>query len=363
MVRAVFTRPSPAHRSSASSAAAPAVQTLLIPRPLWAMPPLHLRDQLGAPLIHAVGPAVVSVATARVPVLFTPSKLPLPPAQRLALQLLTSRTNVYALLPTRCTALRLRRAGIPFARYLTLPPTLRLPAPTFQPSAASAALRRRLGLSPADRVVLAAGDSHFHARHSLAVWALSILAIAPPSMTTVPWKLLLTGQGDHVAACRKIATGIGSAAAFIFAADRLGEAPAPRFADLLPVADYVLDTAARPVDTRPLYEALAAGVPVLSAGSLSAREVLPPGGLITPATPRVIARRLLDIDNSPDQRHALQAPQQQLAARLAAQDPLTPLRDLLATLPPLTTPNAPPHPSHNHPSHNPTPNSAPAVHA
>lgn len=155
-------------------------------------------------------------------------------------------------------------------------------------------LRRRLGFTDEDHVVLAPGESTRAAAHEDAVWAASIAHYLDPRYRTLLW-----GRGERAATAiargRAVADGMTAAAE-----PTLGTAV--EFETLLPAADAVLVTARGPVATLPIAVCMAAGLPIVTTVTYTVAELLEDrhSALMIPRhDPRLIARRLLDLRADP----------------------------------------------------------------
>jgi glycosyltransferase involved in cell wall biosynthesis len=151
-------------------------------------------------------------------------------------------------------------------------------------------LRRSLGFSDDDHVVLAAGESTRAAAHGDAVWTIAIAHYLDPR-----FKLLLWGRGEGAPTALARARKLAGEAAVAAAEPALGRV---EFDALLPAADAVLVTARGPVATLPIATCMAAGLPIVSTVTYTVAELLEDRhtALMVPRPePRLIARKLLDL--------------------------------------------------------------------
>lgn len=255
---------------------------LVVHRPLWDAMRLTSTGHHRALAVHAVGDGIAACLGCRSPVVFTPDG-PVSPGQHLALMAVarTAPTLIVAPSPlpmARVPAFWRRRVETHY-----IPPTYRLPCGRI---ARDARLRRRLGFSPEDRVVLAIGDSERPARHGVLLWASAILAMMDPR-----WRLLILGSGSDLPRLIRFARAAPRPRLLTLARRYR---PDLRFADLLPVADLAVDVAdPRQGTSHGLLECIAAELPVLT---VSASDEFPLA-LRLPAdiVPKSLARRLLDL--------------------------------------------------------------------
>ena len=155
-------------------------------------------------------------------------------------------------------------------------------------------LRRRLGFSDADHVLLAPGESTRAAAHEDAAWAASIVHYLDPR-----YKMLVWGRGERAGAVVRRASAI--AGDLLSAAEpTLGESV--EFESLLPAADAVLVAARGPVATLPIAVCMAAGLPIVSTVTYTVAELLEDrhtAVMVPRHEPRMMARRLLDLRADP----------------------------------------------------------------
>lgn len=150
-------------------------------------------------------------------------------------------------------------------------------------------LRRELGLSDEDYVVLAVGESTRPANHELAVWASGILNVLDRS-----YKLLAWGQGGQSGKLVRFARSLKQKEMIRLAEPTLGRKV--EFEELLPAADLLLATSCGAQPTLPLAMGMAAGLPIVSTVTYTNGELLEDhhNALMTPkATARMLAQRVM----------------------------------------------------------------------
>ncbi len=157
------------------------------------------------------------------------------------------------------------------------------------------ALRQALGLTDADYVLLAAGESTRTAAHAQAVWAGSILNVLDRK-----WKVLLWGRGVAADRAAKLGAELAQSDLVRVAEQRLGRAVG--FEELLPASDAVLVPSIGPVSTLPIAICMAAGLPIVATVTYTNAELLEDRhtALMCPKNkPRLLARRLLELRQDP----------------------------------------------------------------
>ncbi len=156
-------------------------------------------------------------------------------------------------------------------------------------------LRAQLGLSDADYVLFAPGESTRVAAHERAVWTCGILHILDPT-----YKVLIQGRGPRTAAAAHLAAKLKQSGMFAAAEPRLGRPVATE--DLLAAADACLLAPAGVVPTLPVVSAMAAGVPFVTPATYVMAELLEDRhtALMTPTdAPKQLARRVMDLRADP----------------------------------------------------------------
>jgi glycosyltransferase involved in cell wall biosynthesis len=157
-------------------------------------------------------------------------------------------------------------------------------------------LRAALGFAEKDFVLLAAGESTQAASHRDAMWATGILHVLDER-----YKLLLWGRGQEVGAVRTFNACQRLPGSLQVAEERL--ARKVEFEELLPATDMILVTARGPVPTLPIAMCMAAGLPIVSAVTYTASELLEDHhtALMTPkGSPRLLAQRVLELRENGD---------------------------------------------------------------
>jgi hypothetical protein len=163
-------------------------------------------------------------------------------------------------------------------------------------------VRRALGIGPENKVVLAVGDSTLAANHSLGLWATGILMFLDTT-----WRFVIRGTGSMAGSVEKFAATGGMGERCVVASEVRGRVPGHE--ELIAAADYALDTATGATDQVPLRMCLARGgqlgLPVLGTSGPAAREWMDEADLLPAgASPREIARRILDLEESAALREA-----------------------------------------------------------
>ncbi|MCC6422460.1 MAG: glycosyltransferase family 4 protein [Phycisphaerales bacterium] len=154
-----------------------------------------------------------------------------------------------------------------------------------------AGLRRELGFTDEDYVMLAVGESTPPANHELAVWASGILNVLDRS-----YKLLAWGRGGKSGKLARFARSLKQGEMIRLAERTLGRPM--DFEKLLPAADLLLYTARGAQPTLPLAMGMAAGLPIVSTVTYTSGELLEDhhNALMTPkATARMLAQRVMSL--------------------------------------------------------------------
>jgi len=156
-------------------------------------------------------------------------------------------------------------------------------------------LRRRLGYSDREKVLLFAGEATRAANPELAVWAAAILQKLEPS-----YRLLLWGRGLLAGRCENFGQQLNRFPVVTLAEQTLKKPM--HFEELLPAADLVLCTASDSAPTLPLLTCMAAGLPIVSTVTYTVSELLEDrhnAVMVPHPTPRLLARRALDVFEDP----------------------------------------------------------------
>jgi glycosyltransferase involved in cell wall biosynthesis len=244
-------------------------------------------------LIHAFGPCALTAAAfaSHRPIVFSPGAITRPGAVR---WLRAIRT--YRRVETVCATSTLRRIlvehGIPVANCHLIRPGVDF---SRVKKRRDPELRKALGFSDTDRVILAAGESTRPAAHSDAAWAVGILHVADPK-----YKILIWGRGPSAKQLETLGHRWPLPGLITLAEQRLGRKM--EFEDLLPAADVIMITARGPIATLPIAIAMAAGLPIVSTVTYTISELLEDHhtALMAPIhKPRLLARRVLDLEEEP----------------------------------------------------------------
>lgn len=214
--------------------------------------------------------------------------------------------------PPRQSILRNRNVALVRTSDPPLPrqcPQISPPLPTIENRRSE--VRRSLGISEDEFVLLAPGESDRAAAHERAVWAGSILHV-----TDERYRVLLWGRGPRL----RIATGLGEKLrqnGLVIVANEIRE-----FSELISAADAMLVTATAPAPTLPVAMAMAAGVPVIAAERPEFADFVVNGetALTAPScTPRLLAQRVLDLRADVDIRSYITAnAREKVQARFSA---------------------------------------------
>ena len=156
-------------------------------------------------------------------------------------------------------------------------------------------LRKSLGLSETDYVLITPGESTVQSGHDQAVWTCGILNVLDPAC-----KLLLWGRGlraQNVAALGDRLRQPG----MVKIAETATTGPIA-FEALLPAADACLVTTSGAAPTLPIATVMAAGVPIVSTVTYMVAELLQDRhtALMVPRrSPRALAQRVQDLRSDP----------------------------------------------------------------
>lgn len=190
------------------------------------------------------------------------------------------------------------RSDIPEGRCHLIHPGIDLDRISRQPDRE---LRRELGFTDDQIVLLAAGESTPAAGHELAVWATAILRVVQPAYRLVIW-----GRGPAVDKVERFIHGIGDPDGTLIAERRLRRPIA--FEELLAVGDIALVTARDAVNTLPIVAAMAAGLPIISTTTPPASELLEDQKtalMVAQPQARQIAQRVIDLRSNADMQQTL----------------------------------------------------------
>jgi len=157
------------------------------------------------------------------------------------------------------------------------------------------ALRQSLGFSESDVVIFCPGEATRSAAFDRSVWAGAIL-----HRLDEKYRLLITGQGPTASACLAFGRGLKVPMLVTNPQEKLGGKV--ELETLLSACDMVLTTPAGVCPTLPLLTCMAAGLPVVSTVTYTGSEILEDRHnalLVGKPTPRLIARRVLDVLEDP----------------------------------------------------------------
>ncbi len=244
-------------------------------------------------LIHAFGPSALTAAafaTSR-PILFSPQAVTGPSTVRWLRAICT-----YRRVETVCATSTQRRILVEHGIRVANSHLIR-PGVDFSrvKKRRDPELRKALGFSDDDRIVLAAGESTRPAAHVDAAWATGILHFIDPR-----YKLLVWGRGQNARQVVTLRERWQHPDLLVLAEQHLKRRL--EFEDLLPAADVILITARGPVATLPIAISMAAGLPIVSTVTYTIGELLEDHhtALLAPVhKPRLLARRMLDLEEEP----------------------------------------------------------------
>jgi glycosyltransferase involved in cell wall biosynthesis len=199
--------------------------------------------------------------------------------------------NSYRELEIICTSDTMRRdlvtRGLPVDRCPLIRPGVNLRS---VPTARDDSLRARLGLTPDQTALLAPLEMTYAGGHRLTTWAMSLLAVIQPQ-----YRLILPGRGP----LRKSVTHFGrlllNPNAVIDAAEAVPDVPMEL---LFSAADAVLLTPEAPVPPLIVAMSMASGRPIVATTTQQLCELLEDRHtalLVTKASPRLIAQRVMDL--------------------------------------------------------------------
>jgi glycosyltransferase involved in cell wall biosynthesis len=156
-------------------------------------------------------------------------------------------------------------------------------------------LRKKLGFSPEDYVVLPGGETTHRAFHLYAVQATTIL-----HWLDHRYKSLMWGRGALTDSRAKFGTKLNLKGYLNVAEQRVGRPMG--FEELLPAVDLVLFVSHYPVSTLPIATTMASGVPIVSVAQRPTCEILEDrhnAFLAKIAHPRLVSKRILDMRDDP----------------------------------------------------------------
>lgn len=254
------------------------------------------RSQPPFDVVHAWGARALTVAAfgSGARIVFSPAPETRAKVVRW-LRAVMSHRDVNVVAPSSTLRRRLVERGVPLERCHLVRPGVEFARVRRR---RDDALRAQLGLNATDHVFLACGESTRAAAHIDAVWATGILNVADERH-----KVLLWGQGEQTDALRRLAEHWGRPDMLRVAEPRLGRRRRRvEFEELLPATDTILVPARGAVATLPIAIAMASGLPIIAAATPTVSELLEDRhtALMTqPAKPRLLARRILDLQEDP----------------------------------------------------------------
>jgi glycosyltransferase involved in cell wall biosynthesis len=257
------------------------------------------RQRTSADLIHAWGETALSVAAIGCgqPIIYSPAEFP----RRRALQWLRSIMDfrdVQVVCPTDTMRRAFARHGVPIERCHLIRPGVDFSRINKR---RDPALRAALGFNEGDQVFLAVGESTRAADHPRAAWAAVVLHVLERQN-----RLLLWGRGPLAEKTARFVRRLEQPALCSIARERLGHAVT--FEHLLPAVDVALVTAAGAVATLPIAICMAAALPIVAVVNPTVSELLEDrhnAMLVGNASPKSIARRVLDLREDPSLQRAI----------------------------------------------------------
>ncbi|MBV8781496.1 MAG: glycosyltransferase [Phycisphaerae bacterium] len=252
----------------------------------WQRPEVHL--------IHAWGDTALKISAfaSSLPLVFSPTRHPDDRMIRW-LNAIRHHRSVDVAAPTETARRALVERGVPIERCHHVPAGVDFSR--IDPSGRSE-LRRRLGYSDENRVLLAVGESTRATDHERAAWATVILHVLERR-----YRLLIWGRGPMTESVRRFAGKLGDFDLLTIAMDHLGNDV--RFEQLTAAADIALVTNRDAAPTLPIAICMAAGLPIVSVTDSTICELLEDrhNALLCPSRrPRLIARRILDLEEDSD---------------------------------------------------------------
>ena len=249
-----------------------------------------------ADLVVAWGlPALTAVVMARRtrPTVFAPDRYLSPKPLRWARTLL-DHCEAAMVCPTDAQRQAAVRRGVPPTRCHVIRPGADFSRARRSPEVRRT-LRAELGLTDADYVLFAPGESIRAAGHERAVWTCGILHILDPT-----YKVLIQGRGPRADAAVHLAGKLRQSGMMLRAEAQLGRPVASE--DLLSAADACLFAPTDVVPTAPVVSAMAAGVPFVTVATYVMSELLEDRhtALMVPTDrPKALGRRVMDLRADP----------------------------------------------------------------
>ena len=245
-------------------------------------------------LAHAFGNSALTAAAlgTRLPIVYSPSPQLTRPSSIRWLRAISAYRRLEVISSTSTLRRVMVERGIPIERCHLIRPGVDFARVKRR---RDPELRAELGFADTDRVILAAGESTRSAAHADAAWAAGILHVADPK-----YRLLLWGRGPLARQLAALGRRWRIPDSITLAEQRLRRSL--DFEDLLPAADLVMVTARGPVATLPIAIAMAAGLPIVSTVTYTVSELLEDHHtalMAPPHKPRLLARRVLDLEEEP----------------------------------------------------------------
>ena len=238
-----------------------------------------------ADLVHAWGDRAMRLATmaSETPILFTP--LPDDPTSSVRwLRSAMLRRTMHVLTLSVGEDRLLVSRGIPAESCSLVRPGVRIARQIGRDDD----LRKRLGFTPENKVILLVGETRGHADHGLCALAVSLLVQIDPS-----YRLLMVGDGDKAESLEALHA---SWDAHVLVNARRALGADMKFEDLLPAADAGVIAAPDRVAVVPILACMAGGLPLVGPATHAVSELLEDRHtalLYSPRRSRTLAQRLL----------------------------------------------------------------------
>jgi glycosyltransferase involved in cell wall biosynthesis len=259
---------------------------------------LQLRNER-ANITYAWGiPALVTAVLCGHPrILFSPDTFAGPRALRW-IRALMSRADVTFISPTFTQRRLAVQRGIPPERCHVIQPGVDFGRVSRR---RDPALRKQLGFTEEDYIMIAPGETTLASGHDMAVWSCGILNVLDPR-----YKMLLWGRGSRADLTANLANRLKQGNMIRQAEKMLNRQL--DFEALLTIADVCVASPAGAAPTLPVATTMAAGVPIISTVTYMLAELLEDRhtALMVPnRSPRALVQRILDLREDPRLRAKL----------------------------------------------------------
>jgi glycosyltransferase involved in cell wall biosynthesis len=264
-----------------------------------ALPGLRRQLRSGIDICHAWGGAALAAAILSGAARIIYSPIAFPTAQSLRwLRAAMAYRDIHVICPTATLRRSYVEGGVELARCHLIRPGVDFSRVRGR---RDPQLRQSLGIDPADHVVLLPGQSTPEAEHRLGLLVISLLHYMDEH-----WRILLWGRGTQTLSLRRLVARLDQPRIMICPQQTLG--PAVEFETLLPAADLALVTMRRSASTLEIAMCMAAALPIVAIAYPTSSELLEDRhtALLTPpGTLRMLARRMLDAQESESLRWAI----------------------------------------------------------